>query len=290
MQNKLYWNAFSIFKEMLVFWFLSWPLKVHTAWRVLCLLIFTMFLRLYNLSHIFYFKCSPDLKPHPINFLQNVVQNILFLSLSLFIFSVYKMPSTFVQIVWDVLLFGSVLAQFLFFFLFLFLLSCVCVCGCMTVFCFSFGRWWLWWCCCPLPIDQCYCPLPLPIASWASTGERGRWGEREWEATAAVGPILALPLPIIFYANGEHFALSFRGFARGGKGWEAVGGKGKGCRGATFEHHAPQISMYARMHNCFEITTHTRTHTQASKNMQWPAHTCINTHSQPPSFVSFRFT
>jgi len=30
--------------------------------------------------------------------------------------------------------------------------------------------------------------------------------------------------------------------------------------GATFEHHAPQISMYARMHNCFEITKHSRTY------------------------------
>lgn len=44
----------------------------------------------------------------------------------------------------------------------------------------------------------------------------------------------------------KHFALSFRGF------W------------ATFEHHAPQISVYARMHNCFEITkahTHIHAHT-----------------------------
>lgn len=164
------------------------------------------------------------------------------------------MPSTFVQIVWDVLLFGSVLAQFLFFFF----CFCFCyrVCVGVCVFCFSFGRWWLWWCCCPLPIDQCYCPLPLPIAIDRREGKMRSGGR---EATAAVGPILALPLPIIFYANGEHFALSFRGFARVGKGWGRVARRRKGCRGATFEHHAPQISMYARMHNCFEITTHTHT-------------------------------
>lgn len=274
---------------MLVFWFLSWPLKVHTTWRVLYILIFTMFLRLYNLSHIFYFKCSPDLKPHPINFLQNVVHSLSLSSLCLFSLCtkcrrlLCRLFGTFCYLV-------QFWLSFSFFSVSVSVIVCVYVCVwvCMCVFCFSFGRWWLWWCCCPLPIDQCYCPLPLPIASWASTGERGRWGVGDGRRRRQLDPFWLCLCPLFFMLMGSILRFHFealRGVERGEKG--LVGGE-RGIEGLllSITRH-----RFLCMHVCIIVSrlqhTHALTLTHTSKQKHAVACTYMHKHALAAAFFRF---
>lgn len=123
-----------------------------------------------------------------------------------------------------------------------------------------------------------HCPLTSAIAHCQLSSDRR---EGDVEATAAVGPILALPCPLFFILMGSILRFHFEAFPEGGRQG------GRASRGATFEHHAPQISMYARMHNCFEITTqkHTHTHTDMHKH----ALACIYMHKHALAVAFFRF-
>lgn len=133
-------------------------------------------------------------------------------------------------------LFGTFcyLVQFWFFFFLLFLFS--------YVFCFSFGR---------DGFDGVAAHSTLPIDQRHCHCQAARLGLRRVRGRQQLDPFWLCLFPIIFYANGEHFALSFRGFSR----TEAESKRGLLL---TITRH-----RFLCMHVCIIVSRlqHTHTHT-----------------------------